>query len=171
MIDFFSFCETFVYLHIIRDSIAKLKIFGATTEIESNSVSYFHNWYICKILLIHDDVKLLYSLSRMGYHRSSAGEESSCNAVDPSSIPGSRRSPGEGIGYLLQYSWASLVAQTVKDWPAMRETWVWSLGWEDPLEKGMATHSSILAGRISMDIGAWWAKVHGVAKSWTRLSN
>jgi len=52
---------------------------------------------------------------------------------------------GEGIGYPLQYSWASLVAQLVKNSPAMRETWVQSLGWEDPLEKGKATHSSILA--------------------------
>ena len=70
-------------MHTIRDSTAKLKFFVATTEIQSNSVSYFHNWYICKILLIHDDVKLLYSLSRTGYHGSSAGKESSCNAVDP----------------------------------------------------------------------------------------
>ena len=60
-------------------------------------------------------------------------------------IPGSGRSPGEGIGYPLQYSWASLVAHLVKNPPAMRETWVRSLGWEDPLEKGRATHSSILA--------------------------
>ena len=52
--------------------------------------------------------------------------------------------------------WASLVAQTVKNLPAMWETWVWSLGWEDPLEEGMATHSSILAWRIPMDSGAWW---------------
>ena len=62
-------------------------------------------------------------------------------------IPGSGRSTGEGIGYPLQYSWASLVAQLVKNPPAMRETWVQSLGWEDPLEKGKATHSSILAWR------------------------
>ena len=66
---------------------------------------------------------------------------------------------------------ASLVAQTVKNLPAMWEAWVQSLGWEDPLEEGMATHSSILAWRISMDRGAWWATVHGVAKSQTRLSN
>ena len=58
------------------------------------------------------------------------------------------RSAGEGIGYPLQYSWASLVAQLVKNPPAMQETWVRSLGWEDPLEKGKATHSSILAWRI-----------------------
>ena len=58
------------------------------------------------------------------------------------------RSPGEGIGYPLQYSWTSLVAQTVKNPPAMRETWVPSVGWEDPLEEGMATHSSNLAWRI-----------------------
>ena len=63
-------------------------------------------------------------------------------------IRGSGRSPGEGIGYPVQYSWASLVAQLVKNLPAVRETWVQSLGWEDPLEKGKATHSSVLAWRI-----------------------
>ena len=69
-------------------------------------------------------------------------------------IPGSGRSPGEEIGYSLQYSWASLVAQTVKNLSAMQETWIQSLGWEDPLEEGMAIHSSILAWRIPMDKGA-----------------
>ena len=63
-------------------------------------------------------------------------------------IPGSGRSPGEGLGYLRQYSWTSLVVQLVKNPPAMQETWVQSLGWEDSLEKGKATHSSILAWRI-----------------------
>ena len=63
-------------------------------------------------------------------------------------IPESGRSTEEGIGYPLQYSWASLVAQLVKNLPAMQETWVQFLGWEDPLEKGKATHSSILAWRI-----------------------
>ena len=70
------------------------------------------------------------------------------NAGNPGSIPGSERAPAEGIGYPLQYSWASLVAQLVKKLPAMRETWVQSLGWEDPLENGKATHSGILAWRI-----------------------
>ena len=79
---------------------------------------------------------------------SSAGKESACNAGDPGSIPGSGRSPGGGIGYPLQSSWASLVAQLVKNPPAMWETWVRSLGWADSLEKGKATHSSILAWRI-----------------------
>ena len=79
---------------------------------------------------------------------SSVGEESSSNAGDPGSVPVSGRSAGEGKGYPLQYSWASLVAQLVKNPPAMRETWVQSLGWEDPLEKGKATHSSILSWRI-----------------------
>ena len=63
-------------------------------------------------------------------------------------IPGPGRSTGEGIGYPLQYSWASLVAQLVKNTAAMWETWVRSLGWEDPLEKGKATQASILAWRI-----------------------
>ena len=76
---------------------------------------------------------------------SSVGKESACSAGDPSSIPGSGRSTGEGIGYPLQYSWASLVAQLVKNLPALWKTWVRSLGWEHPLEKGKATHSSSLA--------------------------
>ena len=65
----------------------------------------------------------------------SAGEESACKSGDPGSIPGSGRSPGEGIVYPLQYSWASLLAQLVKHQPAMWETWVQPLSWEDPLEK------------------------------------
>ena len=64
------------------------------------------------------------------------------------SISGSGRSPEEGIGYPLQYSWASLVAQLVKNPLTMQETWVRPLSWEDPLEKEKATHSSILAWRI-----------------------
>ena len=83
-----------------------------------------------------------------GFLGSSAGKESACNAGDPGSIPGSGSSPGERIGYPLQYSWASLVAQRVKNPPTMQETRVWSLGWEDPLEKGKAIHSSILTWRI-----------------------
>ena len=67
-------------------------------------------------------------------------------------IPGSGRFAGEGIGYPLQYSLASLVAQLVKNLPAIQETWVQSLGWEDPLEKAKATHSSILAWRIARTI-------------------
>ena len=88
----------------------------------------------------------------MGFSGSSAGEEPACNAGDPGLIPRLGRSPGEGIGYPLQYSWAFLVAQLVKNPPAMQETWVLSLGWEEPLEKGKATHSSILAWRIPWTI-------------------
>ena len=76
---------------------------------------------------------------------SSVGKESTCNAGDPALIPGSGRSL---IGYPLHYSWASLVAQLVKNLPAIQETQVQSLGWEDPLEKGKTTHSSILVWRI-----------------------
>ena len=85
-------------------------------------------------------------------------------------IPGSGRSPGEGISYPLQYSWASLVAQLTENLPAIWETWVQSLGWEDPLEEGMEIHYSILAWRIPMERRAWQATVHGVAKSQTQLS-
>ena len=80
--------------------------------------------------------------------RGSDSKESACNAGDPGLIPGLERSAGERTGYPLQYSWASLVAQLVKNPPAMQETWARSLSWEDPLEKGKATHSSILAWRI-----------------------
>ena len=83
-----------------------------------------------------------------GLPHSSVGKESSCNVGDPSSIPGLGRSTGQGIGYPLQYSWAFLMAQLVKNPPAMWETWVQSLSWEDHLEKGKAIHSSILAWRI-----------------------
>ena len=75
------------------------------------------------------------------------------------------RSIGERIGYPVQYSWGSLVAKMVKGPPAAWETWLRSLGWEDPLEEDTATHSSILAWRIPKDRGAWWATVHSVTKS------
>ena len=84
----------------------------------------------------------------MGFPGSSGGKESACNARDPGSIPGWERSPGKGLGYPLQYSWASLVAQTVKNPPVMRETWVRSLGWEDALEKGTCICSSVLAWKL-----------------------
>ena len=96
-------------------------------------------------------------------------KESTRNAGDPSSTPGSGRSPGEGMGYPLQCSWASLMAQLVKNPPAMWEIWVRSRGCEE--EEGMATHSSILAWRIPMDRGAWWSAVHGISKSWKPLSD
>ena len=81
-----------------------------------------------------------------GFPDSSVGKESTCNAGDPSLIPGSGRSAGEGLVYPLQYSWASLMAQLIKNPPAMQETWVRSL------EKRKATHSSILAWRIPQTV-------------------
>ena len=95
---------------------------------------------------------------------SSPGKESICNAGDLWLIPGSGKSPGEEIGYPLQYTWASLMAQLVKSLPAVWETWVQSLAWEDPLEENTATHSDTCARRIPMDRGAWWATVHGVTE-------
>ena len=83
--------------------------------------------------------------SPMGFPGSSACKESTCNAGDTSLVSGLGRSPGEGIGYPLQYSGTSLEAQLVKNLPAMRETWVQSLGLENLLEKGTATHFSISA--------------------------
>ena len=92
-----------------------------------------------------------------------------CSAGDPSSIPGSGRSAGEGIGYPLQYSWVSLVPQLVKNLLAMWETWVWSLGWEDPLEKGKATHSVFWPGEFHGLYSPWGQKESDMTE-WLSLS-
>ena len=104
--------------------------------------------FIHDIIHVSVPLHLLSNAFLTGFPDSSVGKESACNAGDPGSIPGLGRSTGEGIGCPLQYSWASLVAQLVKKPPAMWETWVQSLGWEDSLEKGKVTHSSVLAWRI-----------------------
>ena len=102
----------------------------------------------------------------LGFPDSSVGKESACNEEDPGSISGLGRSTGEGIGYPLQYSSASLVAQLVKNLSAMKETWDRPLCWEDPLEKGKATHASILAWRIP-----WPIQSHGLTNSRRQLSD
>ena len=107
----------------------------------------------------------------MDFPDSSVGKESAYNAENPGSIPGSGSSPGEGVGYPFQYSWAYLVAQMVKNLPAMLKTWVRSLSWEDASRESMSTLSSILAWRNSIDRGSWWATVYGVTKSQTQLSH
>ena len=114
-----------------------------------------------------------YFLVKSGFPESSVGKESTCNAGTPGLILKPGRSPGEGTGYPLQCSWASLVAQLVKNPPATRETWTWSLGWEDPLEKGDLPLSpgkgyplQYYGLENSVD-----CIVHGVSKSWTRLSD
>ena len=92
----------------------------------------------------------------MGFPCGSSGKESSGNMGDLGSIPGLGRSPGERKGYPLQYSWASLVAHLVKNLPAIQETWVRSLGWEDPLEKGKATHTLVF----------WPGELQGLYSPW-----
>ena len=89
---------------------------------------------------------------------------SNLRSLNVGEIPASGGSSGEGIGYPLQYSWTSLVVLMVQNPPAMRETWVPSLGWEDPLETRMATHSSIFIWRIPKHRGTWRATVHSVSK-------
>ena len=93
----------------------------------------------------------------IGFLGNSADKESACDAGDPGSIPGLGESAGERIGYPLQYSWASLVTELLKNLPAMQETWVRSLSWEDPLEKGTATHSSY---------PLWPGEFHGLYSPW-----
>ena len=96
----------------------------------------------------------------LGFSSSSASKESTCNSGDPHSIPGSGRFAGEEISYPLQCSWASLVAQLVKNSPAMQETWVRSLGWENPMEKGPAHPLQFSGLENPMD-----CTVHEVTKS------
>ena len=87
-----------------------------------------------------------------GFPRISGSKESGCDAGDYSSIPGLGKSTRKGMGYAFRSFWAPLVAQLVKNPPAMWETWVQSLGWENPLEEGMAIHSSLLAWRIPWSV-------------------
>ena len=98
--------------------------------------------------------------SYTGFPGSSAGKESACNARDPGSIPGLGRSSGVGIGYPFQFSWASLVAQTVKNLPATWETWIWSPG------EGNGYPLQYSGLENFMDRGAWRATVDGVTESW-----
>ena len=91
----------------------------------------------------------------MGFPGSPVGKESACNSGEPGLISASGRSAGEGIGYPLQNSWASLVAQLVKNLPGMRETWVQSLGWEDPLGEGNGNPLQYSCLENPMDEGAW----------------
>ena len=111
-----------------------------------------------------------YSFIQLGFPGSSAGKESTCNAGEADSIPGLKRSSGEGIGYPLQYSWASLVAQIVKNPPTMQETWVQSLMGRSP-GGGHGNPLQYFCLETPMDRGAWQAAAHGVAKSWTQLND
>ena len=101
---------------------------------------------------------------RQDFTDSSVSKESTCSAGDPGLIPRLGRSAGEGMGYPLWYSWASLVAQTVKKSTCNARDLGSTPGLGRSLKKGMTTHSSILAWRIPMDRGAWRATVHGVHK-------
>ena len=130
-------------------------------EVLYYSVELYH-----KTQIMYEIFSLILRYS-LGFPSSSASKESACNAGDPDLVPGSGRTPGEGIGYPFLYSWAFLVVQMVKNPPAVWETCVRSLGGEDPLEEGMATHPSVLAWRIPIVRGAWRATVHGIMKSWT----
>ena len=112
---------------------------------------------LCALAALGASICVIIRRAKVSFPGGSAGKES-CNAGEPSSIPGSERSTGEGIGSPLQYSQASLVDLMVKDPPAMRETWVRSLGWKVPLETETATHCRILAWRIQGLYSPWGHK-------------
>ena len=116
-----------------------------------------HDWVTITFIIVN-----LFIIVLNYFPCGSAGKKSACNAGELALIPELGRSPGEEIGYPIQYSWASLVAQLGKNPPEMWETWVQSLGWEDHMKKRKAAHFSILAWRIPWTI---W----GITKSWTQL--
>ena len=135
-------------LHYLPEFAQKMYIFHQNLmRVKMSSFSFLTCKSVIKSLSF-----VIPSHFQKGFPDSSVGKESACNAGDPGLIPGSGRSPGEGIGYPLQYSWASFVAQLVKNPPEMQETWVWSLGLIPGLGRfpgeGRATRSSILAWRI-----------------------
>ena len=138
---------------------------------QSESIYWWSDWHF-DFLWCNRKWNISHPCNVMGFPGNSADKESACKAGDSGSVPASGSSPGEGIGYPLQYSWVSLVAQTVKNPPAMWKTRaLQSLGWENPLEEEMATHFSILAWRIPWTEEPGGFTVHGVAKSWTWLSD
>ena len=133
----------------------------------SNSLMFQHNHSVDQYHLLCSP---FFPAHIIGFPDSSVGKKICLQWRTPLMIPGSRRSPGEGIGYPLQYSWASLVVQLVKNLPAVWETWVWSLVWEDPLEKGKATHSSP-GLENSVDYSPWGHKESDMTEQlWLSLS-
>ena len=101
---------------------------------------------------------MAYLFYTLWFPDSSVGKEFTCNARDLGSVPELGRSTGEGIGYPLQYSWDSLVAQLIKNLPEIQETWVESLGWEDPLEKGKLPTSVFWPGEFQGLYSSWGHK-------------
>ena len=158
-----------IYLLNSTQHTSYIRIFSGYLRISLLSIKWTWASIIAQFLsflIVILNTYLCSYVKAMGFPVSSVGKESACNGGDLGSSPGPGRSPGEGIGYLIKCCWASHVAQLVKNPSAMRETRVWSLGWEDPLEKGKATHSSILAWRIPWDF-----IVHGVPMSQILLSD
>ena len=164
---------------VLRKTRKSIFIFVFSDE-DSRICAY--NWYL---LLKAEFLKSQHYYTCIWFHAASLGLAKVTSPLDTAHTLHAGSLPvlvaWEGKKNMLAYCkwfrsrpflsiWVSLVAQMVKNSSAMQETWIQSLGWEDPLEEGMATHSSILAWRIPRR-GAWRATVHGVIKSQTRLGN
>ena len=121
---------------------------------------------LCHSFLWLSNIPLYTCIACLGFPGSSAGKEFACSTRDPGSVSGLGRSPGEGIGYPLQYSWASLVAQLVKNLPVVQETLVWSLRWEWSPGEGKGYPLQYSGLENSMD-----CIVLRVVNSWTQLSD
>ena len=138
---------------VTREGIGGSHIFKALGKI---SVKFLHLSLVMTSLMF---------LAHLQPSHSSVGKGSACSAGDLGLIPGLGRSPGEGNCNPLQYSWTSLVAQTVKRLSTIRETRVQSLGWEHPREKEMAIHSKTIAWKIP-----WTEEPHNYTRAYISLS-
>ena len=135
------FCEALIFYQRIESCAHSNYIFPPVSLsfcpcLSTHTYKHTQSWLFDAELFLC--FRVYYNHFLVGFPESSVGKGFACNAGDPSLIPESGRSTGEGIGYPLQYSWASLVAQLIMNSPTMWETWVRFLGWEDPLEKGKA---------------------------------
>ena len=128
------------------------------------------NYLLCAFDIPHQGV-CVHALSTLALCFLTLGDSPASFCVLLDQILRFAISPRRAVPLIGEWYWVSLVAQMVENLPATHETWVQSLDWEDPLEEAMVTHSTVLALRIPMDRGAWQATIHGVAKSWTQLSD
>ena len=138
-----------------QDSVQRVALFALVTAPVTASNCLVYLLFVCVALHQRGLLTFAPNLCASLIPDSSVGKEPACNAGDPGSIPGLGRSAEEWIGYPLQYSWASLVAQLVKNLPAMQETWIGSLGWEDPWRRE----------RLLIPV-FWPGEFHGLYSPW-----
>ena len=155
-------------------------ILGLGAQMQNVITLFFHiitpccpqdSWWVSFVLWLLVFLLLVHLCRHLGFPGSSAGIESACNAWDPGLIPGLWRFPGEHMSYPLQYSLAFLIAQSLKDPPAMRDIWVRSLGCKYPWRRSWQPTPVFLPGEYPWTEEPGGLQSMGSQISWTRLSN